>query len=220
VDNLLGMISEWIIQNPALTDIIIGAGIIIQGELTILAAVYLVVNDSLTWAQYVIPAVLTLVVGETLVYIFGRVIRNTRFGWKFHTKIKNNKRLQTYTYYLKKNMGRLLIIAKFLPATNFIILLLIGWSKTKLGQFLKSYLTSVLFWFTIMTALAYFLMSGLSYLRTEKVLHQAEIGIVVVLLLILIGEHFLRKAFRKYSEINQKIESIGELMEKKTEEEK
>lgn len=215
--NALEYASSWILQNPSWTDLIIGGGIILQGELTILLSVYLIINESITWWQFITVALLTLIVGESMVYFFGRILRNTRFGWKYYKKIKANKKIQSYTYYLKTNMGKLLILAKFLPATNFMILGLIGWSKTKFGKFIKAYIISVVIWFGSMTAVAYFFMSGLHYLRSAKIFREVEIGIVIIFILIFFGEQILRKTFRKYAAIEEKAELIGEIVEEQTE---
>lgn len=215
--NALEYVSSWILQNPSWTDLIIGAGILLQGELTILLSVYLVINKSITWTQFITIAFLTLVIGESVVYFFGRILRNTRFGWKYYKKIKANKKIQSYTYYLKTNMGKLLIFAKFLPATNFVILGLIGWSKTKFGKFFKAHITSAIIWFTSMTVVAYFLMSGLHYLKSAKIFREVEIGIILTFIIIFFGEQILRKMFKKYATLEEKAELIGEIIEEQTE---
>jgi len=184
---------------------------VLQGELTILLSTFLVVEGSISWAQFVLPAFGILAGVETIGYLIGRTIRNTRFGWKLSRKLKDNERVQFYTYHLKKNMTKLIIISKFIPATNLMILLLIGWSKTKLKDFLKSYLTGLIIWFITMTVAAYFLMSGLYYLESHKVFKQVEFGILGIFILIFIGEYAFRKLFKKYTVLQQKLESLGGL---------
>lgn len=217
MDNLIEQISSWILQNPSWTDLIIGGGILLQGELTILLSVYLVINKSISWTQFLSVALGTLIVGESLVYFLGKIIRHTRFGWKYYKKIKSNKRMQAYTYYLKTNMSKLLIISKFIPATNFVILGLIGWSKTKFRVFLKSYLISAFIWFATMTLMSYMFMSGLHYLRSAKIFREVEIGIILIFIVILFGEQIVRKVFRKYASVEEKAGLIGEIVEEQTE---
>ncbi len=94
-------------------------------------------------------------------------------------------------------MAKLFIIMKFVPGTNLVILLLTGWSKTKFGAFIKAYLAGVFIWFTTMSILAYFIMSEITYLRTERIFKQAEIGIAVIVILVIVGEQFLRKSISK-----------------------
>jgi membrane protein DedA with SNARE-associated domain len=115
-------------------------------------------------------------------------------------------------------MTKLLIITKFIPATNLMIIALIGWSKTKFGIFFKSYLKSVLLWFGSMAVLAYFLMSGLHYLRSSKIFKRVEIAILVIFVIIFAGEHVLSKILKKYAAVEEKAEVIGEAIEEKFEE--
>ncbi len=218
MDNLMEIAGAWVIHNPTWTDAILGISMIIQGELTILLSMYLAISGKITWLQFVLPTLGTIIFAETFIYLMGRTIRNTRFGWKFSKKIKGNRRVQTYTYYLKQNMTKLLIVTKFIPATNLMIMALIGWSKTKFGTFFGSYLKSVLLWFGSMTVVAYFLMSGLHYLSSTKTFKQAEIGILLVFVAIFAGEHIFSKFLKKYTSVEEKAELIGEAIEEKFEE--
>ena len=199
MSNLLAVVSGWIVLNPSWTDLILAAGILIQGELTILLAVFLIVSGGLTWGQFLGATLPALFIGEIFVYILGRIIRTTRFGWRFHKRKKKSRRNQFYTYHLKQNMGKLFFVGKFIPATNFIMLFLTGWTRTKFGEFLKAYTKSALFWFTSITAISYFLMSGLSLLHTERIVRDVEIGIAVVFIAIFGGEQLLKYFIQKYS---------------------
>lgn len=218
MDNLMEIAGSWILQNPTWTDAILGISAIIQGELTILLSMYLVISGKITWLQFIFPALGAIIFAETFIYLIGKMIRNTRFGWKLSKRIKRNRRVQTYTYYLKQNMTKLLIITKFIPATNLMIMALIGWSKTKFGAFFGSYLKSVLLWFGSMTVVAYFLMSGLHYLSSTKIFKQAEIGILLIFVIIFAGEHIFSKFLKKYTSVEEKAEQIGEAIEEKFEE--
>ncbi len=209
---------SWITQNPTWTDAILGICMIIQGELTILLSMYLAVSGKITWIQFIVPTLGAIAFAEVFVYLVGKNIRNTRFGWRLSKKIKGNKKVQTYTYYLKQNMTKLLIVTKFIPATNLMIISLIGWTKTKFKDFFPSYIKSLLIWFFSMTAIAYFFMSGLHYLRSTKVFKQVEIGILLIFILIFIGEHFLSRFLKKYASVEEKAEFIGEAIEEKFEE--
>lgn len=198
MNSILDGLGQFITQYPAWAHVIIGAAILIQGEIAILASVLLIVNQKLTWNEFLLIAPTTLIIGETLIYFTGRMLRNTRFGWKFYReKIKPNKSYQPYFYYLKMNLTKLLIAAKFLIGVNLLVLLLTGWTKTKFGTFITSYLPGVTIWFTAITTLAYFLMSGLSYLKTANLFKQAEYGIVIVVIAIFGFEFILRKFVSK-----------------------
>ncbi len=214
----MDVVGAWITQNPTWTDAILGISMIIQGELTILLSMYLAISGKITWLQFFVPTLGAIIIAETFIYILGRTIRNTRFGWKLSKKIKGNKRVQTYTYYLRQNMTKLLIITKFIPATNLMIMALIGWSKTKFAVFFKSYLKSVFLWFGSMAIVAYFLMSGIHYLQSSKVFKQVEIAILVIFILIFAGEHVLSKMLKKYAAVEEKAGLIGEAVDERWEE--
>lgn len=199
MSNLLAHVTGWILLNPSWTDLILAAGILVQGELTILLAVFLIVNRSLTWGQFIGTTLPALFIGEIAVYVLGRILRTTRFGWRFHKRKKKSRRNQFYTYHLKRHMGKLFFVGKFIPATNFIMIFLTGWTRTKFGEFLKAYTKSALFWFASITLVSYFLMSGLSLLHTERVVRDVEIGIAIVFVLIFGVEQLLRYLFKKYS---------------------
>ncbi|MEK7512887.1 MAG: hypothetical protein AAB601_01675, partial [Patescibacteria group bacterium] len=102
-----------------------------------------------------------------------------------------------YTHYLRENMKKLFVAAKFLPGTILIILLLTGWSRVRLGTFLASYFVSLGLWFGSMTLVAYVLMSELHYLKSAEIFREVEIAIGVIVVLIIIGEHLFRKRLRK-----------------------
>ncbi|MDO8469689.1 MAG: hypothetical protein Q7S84_01540 [bacterium] len=203
MESLLDTIGQLMLQYPAWSHLILGVATIIQGELAVFAAVYLVVSGSLGWFEYLYSTAGILFVAEFFIYLVGRNIRTTRFGWRLSRRMKENRKVQLYTYYLKQNMQKLFVISKFLPGTNLVIILLTGWSKTKLGSYLKSYLTSLLLWFGSMTALAYLLTSELHQLKADKVFREVEYVIGGVVIIIVVGEHFLRKAIRRAAHIEE-----------------
>jgi membrane protein DedA with SNARE-associated domain len=193
MDNALAVLGDLVAQYPSWTKVILGGAMLLQGEVAILFAVYLAVAETISWSDYFLATLSGLIVGETFVYILGRFLRHTRFGWKWYHNHKESRKLQLYTYYLKQNLIKLFIITKFIPGTNFVVLTLTGWSRTGFFRFLRSYLTSVLVWFSSMTALAYGVNSGLEYLRGEHIFKQVEYGIGGLVILVFLGEYLLRK---------------------------
>lgn len=213
MDNLLENFGHFIIAYPTWRFLILAGAAVIQGEFAVLLSLYLIQDGSLSWPVFITAVLSGLFVVESLLYFFGKTMRQTRLGWRWYYKIKGNRRLQIYTYFLKTNMVKIFVIAKFIPATNFIIIFLTGWSKTKVGLFFKVYFLSLLTWFVGITAIAYPFASGLYYLRATKVFRQAEIGLVIVFLLIFAGEYVLRKILRRASIIAEKSAVIGKVVE-------
>ncbi|MDI6821068.1 MAG: hypothetical protein QMD65_02700 [Patescibacteria group bacterium] len=211
--NILDNLGQLVLNYPSWSYLIIGAGILIQGELTILISMYLIASGNLTWTEFILSALPILVIGESLIYFFGRSIRHTRFGWRTYKRLKDNRKVQFYFFYLKKNLIKLLVASKFLIGTNLFLLTLIGWSRTKFGAFLKAYLSGVIIWFASMSLIAYFFMSGLNRLRSEKILHRIEIGVAIVIVLMFTGEYFFRKLLNKKLFAGVKPEEIKEIIE-------
>ncbi len=214
MDNeLLRTIGSWIIEHQAWTDVILAGGIILQGSITILVAVYLAINDNIEWTRFFVVTLGALIIEDFTVYAVGKMFRMGRSGWKFHRKNKSNKKIQMYLFYLKKNMGKLAIVSRFIPWATMTVMFLIGWSKTKLNTFAKVYFPSLFIWFGSMTIVAYLLMSGLHYLHSTHAFRNAEISIAVVVVIFLFGGQIIRKLFGKYAAFDKKATEIGEVVE-------
>lgn len=217
MESLMDGLGALIQHYPAWGHIIIGAAVLLQGELAIFLATFLIAQGSLAWSDYLIVVPLTMFVGEVFVFGFGRFMRNTRFGWKiYRNKIKPNKKYQPYFFYLRTNLTKLMITARFLVGVNFFVLFLSGWSKTKFKSFLKSYIPGVILWFSSMTIVAYFFMSGLNYLKHEKIFKQAEYGIVLIILLFFGLEFVFKKYMNKKTPFGNK-DDIGGFLDEEDE---
>src|SRR3989344_6284169 len=101
--NILDYLEQLALAYPEWTRVIIGIGIIIQGEITTLLSLYLVVGKQITLLQLLISALTGLFIGETCIYLLGRKLRKTRFGWRLYRRMKANRKIQLYTYYLKRH---------------------------------------------------------------------------------------------------------------------
>lgn len=213
METLLDSVGQLVLQYPAWSHLILGLATIIQGELAVFTAVYLVVNGNLGWFEYAYSTAGILAAAEFLVYLVGRNMRTTRLGWRIARRMKGNRKAQLYTFYLKRNMKKLFVISKFLPGTNFLINLLAGWSKTGFREYARAYATSMLLWFGSMTALAYLLTSELHQLKAEKVFRDVEYVIGGVVVAIVVGEHFLRKAIRRAAHVEEEPDTAGMIIE-------
>lgn len=193
MDGLLDYLGALAISHPEWTKLIIGIGIIVQGEITTLISLYLVVGKHITLTQFLISALMGLFIGETIIYLLGRKLRNTRFGWKLYRKIRGNRKIQLYTYYIKHKTWKILIVAKFLPGMNTLTLFLMGWTRTSFKKFLRVYIPIVLFWLSVTSISAYAVTSGLHYLRSSKIFENIEIIILGIIALFFVGEWVLKK---------------------------
>src|SRR3989344_141428 len=194
--NFLDYLGSLALAHPEWTQLIIGIGIIIQGEVTTLLSLYLVVGKQITLFEFLISALTGLFIGETCIYLFGRKLRGTRFGWGLYRRMKGNRKIQLYTYYLKRHTIRILMVAKFLPGMNTLMILLMGWTKTEFKKFMRVYIPVALFWLTVVTFSAYAVTSGLHYLKENKIFEDIEYLVLGLIVAFFIGEYLVKKAIQ------------------------
>lgn len=213
MDNILHALSAFTTEYPATTNYILAAAVILQGDLAILFAMLLIVGGALDWGTFASVTLGALTAGELALYLGGRVIRNTRFGWRWYRRMKTSRRIQYYSYYLTQNLTKLLIASRFLVGVNFLVLLLAGWSRTKFFSFLKSYLAGLFIWFITVSTIAYFIMTGLSYLQSERVFRQIEVFIAIVVVLFIVVELAVKRLLKKKIQIETSAERVGRFVE-------
>ncbi len=211
--NLLDSLGVLVVQYPSWSHIIIAAGILLQGEVTLLVAISLILGRHLGWGEFLLTALTALVVVESLIYCIGRMVRRSRFGWRLDRRIRDNRRIQLYTHYLHRNASKLLILARFLLGANLAVLVLAGWSEMRPGKFFKAYLSGVLLWFASMSIISYAFLSGLFALRTTNLFQKIEFGVVILLIVIFTGEYLLKKMLGKAAAIEHAAERIGKTVD-------
>ncbi len=209
LDNL----GQLVLTHQAWSHYLIAIGILLQGEITVLVSVYLVINGSLGFGDFIIPAFIGIMIGDYALYFMGRFFRGTRFGWRMYKKLKQNKNAQFYTYYVSQNLKKIIILSKFLIGANFLTLLAVGWTRVKIGKFFRSHILAVISWLSGVTIVSYFLAGGLYLLKAEKVFKQVEIGIVVGMAAIILAEYLLKKFLGKKVKFEPKNKELEKLME-------
>jgi len=208
------ILSRFVLNHQEWSYYIIFLGTILQGEITLLVSMYLVIDKSLNLWLVLLYAVSAVIISDYFLYFLGRKIRNTKLGWKFYRKIKNSKKNQIYTYYISKNLAKMIIVSKFLIGANILIMTMIGWSKVKFGKFFKNYFFSVIPWFIFVSALSYFFASGAYFLKAEKIFKQVEIIIAAVFILFVLGEVFLKNVFQKFLDVELKSKKLKGALDK------
>lgn len=196
---------------------ILGAGLLLQGELALVLAVSLIIGKHLSWMEFWATALISFISVEILVYIIGRIIRTSRFGWRLNRQLEENERMQKYKRFLHESATKLLVLSRFLVGANFIVLLLAGWSKVKFSKFFKAYFSGLLLWLIIMTGVIYGFLSGIYSIPGGNSFHKFEIGIAVVLVLLFAGEYMLKRTFKKFTAFENKAAALGKLVEEHAE---
>lgn len=219
MDSILGSLGHWIALYPAWTHWIIAAGMVVQGEVTIFVSVYLVLSNTIGWSDFIVPAIASVIVVDTFLYIVGRSMRNTRFGWRLYRKMKQSRKNQSYLYYARENTAKMIVGSKFLLGTNIIAMLSVGWAKIKPGRFFRAEIIGILSWFTGITLIAYFMDSGLHYLQSTNTFKQAELLIAAGAIIVIGGEYILKKIAGKVAAARERVGALAEKIEKSRQEE-
>ncbi len=209
MESLMDALSQIVLSHQSWSYYIIALGTILQGEITFLVAMYLIINKSLSFWGVILSAFLSVFTTDYFLYFLGGRLRNTKFGWRLYRKIKNDKKTQFYSYYISQNLRKVIILSKFLIGTNIITLVMIGWTRVKLGRFFKAHLQSIFIWLSSMVLISYFLAGGAYILKAGKIFKQAEIIILIVFVLIIFGEILLKKFINRVIGVEITTKKIG-----------
>ena len=205
--SLLDILGQWVINHYAWRHLIIAAGIFIQGEITILIGVYLILNKYLGWGGFLLAIGVGLLFYESFFYMLGRVLKDTPFGLRLERKIPYHAKAR---FLLHNHADKFLIISRFLAYVNVGAIFLSGWIKIDLKKFLVHRITANVIWVSAVMGGAFFVVGGLGLLR----LRQMEIAIVIILVLIFGGKHLLKKILGKEAVIENKAKEIGDAIDK------
>lgn len=208
LDGLSGLVTLY----PLLGKLIIVVGVWIQREATVLVSVFLIVDDVFGWWDFIFPAVIGILAGDYFVYFLMRYLRNTKIGWKFYNKIKDNKKFQFYSYYVTKNLQKMILLSQFLIGINFVVVGIIGWTRTSFKKFFKAHTLAVFSWFVVALGVAYPAALGLYALQAGDVFKKIELVILGVVVLVVLGEYILRKIWGKKMFLEFKAEKKGSLV--------
>lgn len=183
-------IGEWVINHQTWENFFVAAGIIIQGELTAFISVTLVLKNYLTWGGFLLPALTGIAVYDGLLFSLGKFLKNKPLGKKWEKKIRENKKVEKH---LRRNLGHLLIVARFLVYVNVAAVVLSGLMDMKLKEFIKNRLFADILWLSVLAFGSYLILSGLTLLKLEQI----EIGIAVFLILAFTAHALFRKFLAK-----------------------
>ena len=211
--DLLDVAGQFIIAHYEWRHLIIAMGILIQGELTVLLSMYLILNGYLGWGSFLLTAGISLFAYESFFYLLGKYFKDTALGKKIEKRIPQHAKMQ---FYLHKNATLFLILSKFVVYLNVAILLLSGWTKMSSAKFFKHRFAANAIWLGLNGFIFFFVASGYNLLRSQKILQRIELGVFAVILLIIFGsKYFLKKVMEKEAAIEERAKEIGKIIESK-----
>lgn len=206
--NLLDISGQWIINHYSLRHLIIALGILIQGEITVLIGVHLILNNYLGWGGFLLAIAIGLVVYESFFYLLGRSLKGTSLGSRLEKKIPYHKKI---LFHLQNHINKFLIISKFIVYVNVGVIFLSGWIKFDIKSFIKNRVIANTIWLSASITGAFLVIGGLSLLK----LRQMEIAILVLFVFVLSWKYLIKKLLGKEIAIEEKAENIGKIIEKK-----
>lgn len=149
----------------------------------------------LNWWFVVGVAFAGVVLGDIAWYYLGRYSKETRLGnWL-------SKKFAHYQGWLSENFTqryfRLAFISKFLYYINRLTPLLAGWEKMEFKKFFKIHFFAGLLWVIVMFIVGRSFGFVIEIIGVKVVLHRLYWFFAVMAVLVIVGEHFLRKFFIK-----------------------
>jgi membrane protein DedA with SNARE-associated domain len=161
-------------QNHFLAYFILYLAGIFVGNITAFTGFWLVLGGYLgIWGAPLLLVVLFLsdVTGDVTWYSLGRALRETRFGTFIKTHLPRHQKIEDH---LTKNSRRWIFLSKFIYASAFPILFVLGWCTNDFKKFLRTNILATLFWLPVLSVIAVTLVSALNYFQVVAVFKRLE----------------------------------------------
>jgi membrane protein DedA with SNARE-associated domain len=108
---------------------------------------------------------------DMLWYWAGRGLSGTRIGAFLTRHMPRARRIEEA---FERGRPRLVFLSKFLYASNFPILFLVGWSKFDFKTFVRLSVAALACWLPLLFTFSYLISSGLAYLHAASALQRVE----------------------------------------------
>jgi membrane protein DedA with SNARE-associated domain len=172
-------------HNPLLVYAILYLAGIFLGNISAFVGFWLVISGYLgPWG--ILFLFITLfasdLTGDITWYALGHALRGTRFGTFIRNHLPHHERLERH---LEKNSDRWVFLSKFIYASAFTVLFMIGWCRVEFKKFFRAAVLATLVWLPVLLLVAYGLIFALSYLRVAAVFHGLELVFLIGLVIFL-----------------------------------
>ncbi len=195
--NILADIGLLASQNRFLAYFIIYIATIFLGNISAFASFWIVFQGF--FGPWGVPfLILTIFAadlsGDLLWYSLGNTLRDTRLGNFLKNHLPHHEKLERRIH---KNGSRWVRFSKFIYASSFPIIFLVGWMRVDFKKFFKASLISIITWLPILTGLAYGLISGLSPLNAISTFKKFEVAFFIGLVLFFVLDYFIVLLIKK-----------------------
>lgn len=170
--------------------VLLFVGMIVEGEITLLAAIFLTQTGHMQLPYVLLIAFVGMVIGDTLWYWFGHFLDRFLFARKILNGI-----MPALDKQLRRRPALSIFIAKFIYFLHRIVLIRVRPCGISYTQFIKADLIAITAWVAASTALGVLFAASFSLLKSY--IKYAEIGLLFAVLTLAIGEHYLGSYYRK-----------------------
>lgn len=198
---ILDNIGQFVLANPFLGFVALGLVFIVRGETAILLSVFLVMKGYISWFELATVSILSLMVGDNLLYLAGRLTRGTKFSLYIERKLSF---LTAFRSYINRHFTKIIFLVKYTVGLSLITMLLSGWAGIKFKKFFLWHAAAMIIWTAVMSAIGYSFISGLGYLQTAELLGKIEFGILGAIALFIIIELIIQKVLKTASTREEK----------------
>jgi membrane protein DedA with SNARE-associated domain len=183
-------------QNRFLAYFIIYLATIFLGNISAFASFWLVFRG--VFGPWGVPFLIITIYaseisGDLLWYALGMTLRDTRLGNFVKNHLPGHKKIEEKMH---KSRTRLIFFSKFLYASSFPVIFMVGWSRIKFKKFIRTSAFALAIWVPILTGMAFGLFSGLLPLRAIAIFKQFEIAFFIGLALFVVADYFVAKLMR------------------------
>lgn len=191
----MSFLSDFILAYPHLAYLVLFAGMFIEGELFFLTAAIFALGGFLNWWLVLAVTFVGVIMGDLAWYYLGKYSKDSRIGkWA-------SRKFHVYQEWLEENFitryARLAIISKFLYYVNRLTPLMAGWHKMEVRKFLRVHVTAAIIWVGFMGIVGRVFGFLIEAIGVKVVLHRLYIVFLVLAVVIIGGEYFLRGLFDK-----------------------
>lgn len=181
--NIIETALLWIASHPALKFGTIGLVTALQGESGVLVGTLLIRRGEIQLWELLVVALGVILTYESLVYWFGRLLRNSPLGGLIEQKIKKHERIEKAP---NENAPKTLALSRLVVYLSLAVVFLSGWMKVRYGTFLRYRALGIITWLGLVTPLFLFLSYSVGIEDEERVIKEI-FSVALIILIFLIG---------------------------------
>ncbi|HYH28490.1 MAG TPA: DedA family protein [Actinomycetota bacterium] len=198
VERVIQFLEPWfadfgylIVALAALLENSIGAGVVVPGEVTVIAGGFFAARGVISPVWLCVVAAVAGIAGDNIGYWIGRRYGrrfSERFGrYLFLTPLRLAKAEDFYA----RHGGKTIFLGRFIPVVRSLGCLIAGTSRLRYGRFLVYDSIGAILWSVANVAAGYLL--GKGYEQVDRYLGWGGVGAIVLLIVLVAGSAWWRR---------------------------